>query len=146
MGIGISAYRQKPLVQQGVKESGRLKVRWIDLIMALIGLILGQAIFIQGLAPFGIAFLLVFVNLHPQRLILIGLGVGAGSIIGRGWTGLGIMVVVALGIYLIRLLDNKIKHQAIKGAIIAGLVFSFHMLRFLANQSDLYPLIMGMQY
>ena len=143
MGIGISAYQQKPLVHQGIKEGGRFKVRWIDLFLALIGLLLGQATFIQGLAPFGVAFLLIFINIHPQRLTLIALGVGAGSVIGRGWTGLGIILVVALGIYLVRLLDDKISHKAMKGAVVSGLVLGFHILRFLIDQSDLYPLIMG---
>lgn len=145
--IPASIYRnkQKALSRYKSKEKERLglRVEKRDLIVGLMGLILGQAVLLEGVAPFGVAFLTVFANTSPQSLMMIGLGVGIGSVLARGWLGLGVVVAAFLGIYIIRLWKEKELNDVYKGLIVSGMVLGFHLLRYFLHLGDFYHLLMG---
>lgn len=120
----------------------RFKIYWRDLLAALVGFCLGQAVLLRGVAPFGAAYLAIFINLHPQRLAIIGLGVGLGAYFSQGWIGAGVILVTFLSIYLIRWGEKKIKHHLIKSTIFCGMVLGFYLITY-AFVNDFYQLLMG---
>lgn len=136
--------RQKNLTGQQTRKQAKVKIKAMDFLYALAGCIVGQASLLEGMTPFGVAYLAVFVNAHPQRLALISLGVGIGSVLARGWIGLGVIVAALLGVYVIRLGEDFFAHDVLKGLMLAGPVFGFHMLNYLFRQGDVYQLIMGL--
>lgn len=136
--------RQKNMALQQTAGRSKMKVKAVDLIFALVGCIVGQASLLEGMTPFGVAYLAAFVNLHPQRLVLISLGVGIGSVLARGWVGMGVIVAALLGVYVIRLGEEFFAHDALKGLMLAIPVFGFHMLAYLFHRGDFYRLIMGL--
>ncbi|AZR74603.1 stage II sporulation protein E [Anoxybacter fermentans] len=145
--IPASIYRNKQkflTTKRAAKDGGKVKLKLIDFVTALLGFLLGHAVMFKELSPFGIAFLTIFINLHPQRLALIVLGVGAGSVLINGWTGLGVTVAAVLGVYLIRLLKDKIRHDVVKGVIMASMVMAFYLLKFLFYPGEIYQLLMGL--
>ncbi len=150
--VPASVYRnkQKRLSSKGrelrthdERKKVKLKLKSRDFLAAFLGLLMGQAVLVEGLAPFGVGFLAIFVNVNPQTLILVGAGVGIGSLISKGWIGLGVVLAAFLGIYIIRFLGEKVRHDAVKGMIISGMVLGFYILKYLFAKGDLYQLLMG---
>lgn len=125
------------------QDERKIKIYWLDLLAALAGFCLGRSVLLKEIAPFGAAYLAIFLNLHPQRLVIIVLGVGLGAFFSQGWNGLGIILVTLVGVYLIRLGKNKLKHHLVKGSIIAGLALSFHLITYFFYLNDFYQLLMG---
>ncbi len=135
--------KQKSFTQPKAQESGKVKIKLIDFLAAVLGFFLGQAVLLKGLAPFGAGYLVIFTKYHPQRLTLISLGVGLGAFIRDGWIGLGVVVAALLGIYLIKLWEGRIPHDSVKGIIISGAVLGFHLLIYSFQPANFYQLLMG---
>ncbi|MCK4258545.1 MAG: stage II sporulation protein E [Halanaerobiales bacterium] len=143
--IPVSFYRNKHASrkEKRIQGRGKIKLKAYDFLMAFLGFIMGQAVLVEGLSPFGVGFLAIFVDADYHRFILIGIGVGIGSLIARGWIGLGVTLAGILGIYIIRLWRGKVKYDAQKGIIIASMVLGFYLLKYLLTKGDIYQLLMG---
>lgn len=149
MGVVIpaSVYRsgkQQYMTRQKAREGVKVRIKSQDWLMAALGLLMGQAMILDGLAPFGVAYLTVFAGLHPQRLAVISLGVGIGSALSRGWTGVGMVLMGLVGVYIIRRAAGLLGN-ALKSLTMAGLTFALHMVRYVfAGSGDFYQLVMGL--
>lgn len=143
--VPASIYQKKQRCFSHMKSEDKKKAKlcFFDILALILGFFLGQAVLLKGLSPFGVAYLAIFSKSSLKRLLLIGMGVGAGTLLGKGWQGLGFMLSAVLGIYLVRLFRAKITHDSIRGVLISGMVLGYRFLCYSLIDGDLYKLLMG---